>query len=221
MNKFLTLGLVAMVALVANQALAQCASCASGTPVFNQGQAYSAPVNYSTQSYGTASYGTPIYNTPISYAPMSYAPSYSQPIYNAPISYSQPAPAYIASNYSQPIYSQPISYGTPGCGSPSYPMYDNAVLGTPVYSSGCSNCGMIADGSYLPEGTIISEGIVDGTTIPGTVIESPAGSTSEAASPSDESTPPVPTPEPENESPTPSPEPEDDSAATPVVGDDT
>ncbi len=219
MSKFLTFCLVAVAALMANEALAQCANCASNAPVFNQGATYSAPVNYGTPSYGVQSYGTPVYETQMSWAPTSYAPSYNQPVYSAPMTYGTSAPCM---NCSQPVYSQPMNCGTPACGGSSYPIYGGGMMvGQPIYSSGCNGCGMISNGAYMPGATISAENVSGGSINTGTVIESPAQGATDAATPAEEVTPPVPTPEPENETPTPSPEVESDSPAAPDTGDDT
>lgn len=222
MKSLMSLGLMAVLGLVASPVFAQCSSCAGNSPVFSQSYA---PVSYGNQ---------------MNYAAPNYYPSYSAPA----MSYAQPV-------YSQPQYSQPV-YGQSGCSSccgnsfVSAPVYQN-VYSQPMYmNNGCNSCGggtivyggdmgmMGAANSYsdpqMGSGSIVVDG--GGVMVPGTMVENNAvlgGSVvtpSEVVTPpaasTDNSIPPVPQPAADAVTPesTPAAAPSPDQP-TPDTGDDT
>ncbi len=193
MIRLFTLCVAATIALVANQAMAQCVGCASSAPVFNQSQVYSAPVNYGT-SVG--------YSAPVSYvAPASY----STPVYSSGCVSGCGTPVYSAGSCCQTSCCQtacaPVSccqnscsqsccaqaYSAPSCSS----CCGTTMMGSPVvYNSGCGSCvSGICGGTVMPQGAVMGGPVVASEPPSAT---SDAGSTEVVPPPADEVKPPEP-----------------------------
>ena len=145
MRKLIAFFVVAIVAVTANQAFAQCATCAGSAPVFSQPVTYGAPQVYS--------------------APQAYsAPVQS---YAAPIEYGTSAPIQYGT-------SAPIEYGTPvasthcggccgGCGSAV--SGDVMSGGMSAYSTQGLPPGAVVISDVVSDGSASSEGAVEGTVV--------------------------------------------------------
>lgn len=185
MKKVIALMAASSVAVFAGQVSAQCATCAGGSPTFSQPAAAAAP-----------------------------APVYSAPVqsYGAPVEYES------APMVSDIVY--PAASGCVGCsGSVEYPM-EVASSGTSCCGCG-SACGSSVGSSVGQtiwvdglQGTVISETVVEDSTVEGTVVGSDSGSDEDASHSS-------PQPDGEEDAVVP-PMPTEESEATPTeeTGDD-
>ena len=162
MRKLIAFFVVAMVAVTANQAFAQCATCAGSAPTFSQPVTIAAPQVYSAPVES--------YSAPIAYqaAPIEYGTA-------APVEYGTPV------DYGTPVVSSGCSGCCGGCG---------AVGGTvsgemaPYSTQGLPPGAVVISDVVSGEG---AEGATEGA-VEGTVVESTSvmGSTEAVEPPSPE-----------------------------------
>lgn len=181
MRKLIAFFVVAAVAVTANQAFAQCATCAGSAPTFSQ-PAYAAPQVFSApvQSFAAPveSYAAPVdYGTsaPVEYGtPVDYGTA-------APIEYGTSAPI----EYGTPVASSGCSSCCGGCGS---------AVGTVVSGGDISGGGFVSgemspySTQGLPAGAVVVSDVVSGEgstegTVEGTVESTSVMGSSDAVEP--------------------------------------